>query len=599
MKKYFLMLAATLFAFAACQDPIEPDPGTEDPGTEEPGKEDPKKEEPSGPTTFALTSDAVVNIGAESEIAVVKFSAPAAWTASLIFPDEEGDYVVLAKESGDAGEVELKVTVQSLPEEIDGRYFDLVVKCGSDEADVRFYQGNVFIISQSWFEFGLDGGTAVFTLTSNLEYEITTYDVFDWAPFTFNEETREGTFKVAASKAYDARTAYVKFTVPAIQDPVYDEETGEDTGETKDHVVRVYVVQEGTLQVGWVQQFFWDMFPYGTRESIAVAGDYLLINCQKTEYATGGLLVCQKSDGAPLGMLDLPSLTGVTNDDAGNLVISAGGNYPIDPETWAFVPDQQIPLELFVIPAENIAAFLSGEYELTPFITYYNGFYGYGLDNLRVTGDVLSDAVITMTTSAGYGDFYAVDWEIKGGTFQDAGYGYTSYIAYPNFLPSDYSMGIWNSYSLVGMHLGNTASSALYYMGYDNNYNLQYLSGPGAEWQEVLVSGATWEEGFTTFAMAEWNGHKYLSFVGVPYFAWADWDGDGNVDGYLPGHLWLVNIDDPANPVVESYYEYYCDSTNWQYGDCADVFLTVEDGNLVAYMVDAASSQYMKVVYPK
>ena len=63
-----------------------------------------------------------------------------------------------------------------------------------------------------------------------------------------------------------------------------------------------------------------------------------------------------------------------------------------------------------------------------------------------------------------------------------------------------------------------------------------------------------------------------------------------------------MNIDDPENPVVESKYEYYCDyeaEGNWQYGDCADVTLVVEGNDLAAYVVDASSSQYMKVVYPK
>ena len=591
VKKLLYIFAAALVAMTACTKPEPEDPGDK--------PDDPGKEEPTI-TDFKLLSDAVVNVGAESVISVLKFTAPEAWTASVSYPEgSDTDYVVLTPASGEAGEdIEVKVTIQSLPKDQDGRYFNVGVKSGSKGADVVFYQGNVFIPSTTRIEMGKDGGKAEFSVISNVDYNVTTYDSFDWAPATFDKATGKGSFNVA-SAGYDSRSAYVKFTIPAIQDPVLDDE-GNDTGETADRVVKVYVTQEGKLQVAWDQQFFWSMFPNGTRESVALAGDYIIINCSLTDQGTGGALVFNKADGTYVTTVNAPSLTGVTNDDAGNIVISMGGNYPIDQSTWELIPDQQVPLYLFFIKKDDVAGILNGGdiSKLQPAIVYSDAFYGYGLDNLRVTGDVFGDAVITMCSSGAY-SVQIVDWDIKGGKYTDDGKGYTKYVDAPNFLPEDYSMGIWSSYDIVAKHLGNNSDSGLYYMGYDNNYNLQYLSSPSASWQEVLVSGATWEEGFTTFSTVEWNGHKYLGFIGVPYFAWADWDWDGTVDGYLPGHVWLVNIDNPEAPKVESKYEYYCDQSNWQYGDNADIKLTVEGDNLVAYIVDAASSQYMKIVYPK
>ena len=578
MKKLLMILAAAVFAFAACEkEPADNNNGNDDNG----GK---TQEE----VKFAITSDLVVNLSADSAMETIKFTAPAAWTAEVEYTGEVKDYVVLSKTSGEKGENEVKVTVQSLPEGEYGRYFFVNVKCGSDAGKLTFYQGKVFIVSDDQFEFGLDGGNAEFTIVSNLEYTVTTYaDAFPWAGAQFDQKTGKGTFTVAKSDAYDARTAYMKFIV-----------SKDVIGTEEDYVVRVYAVQEGNLKVAWVQQFTWAMFPYGTRESIAVAGDYLVINCSKTELETGGAYLFNRSDGAMLKAIDIPSCTGITNDDAGNIIITSGGDYPWD-DDYALIAEQQTPLYVFLLPKNKIADMLAAEKPaLTPSIVWPNGFWGYGLDNVRVTGDITGDAVITMCTSGGYGDFYAVDWEVKSGAVTHPN-AYTAYTALPNFLPDDWTMGIWTSYDIVAKHLGTTADSPLYYMGYDNNYNLQYLSGSNAEWAEVLVSGATWEEGFNCFATAVWEGHKYLSFVGTPYFAWADWDYDGNVDGYMPGHLWLVNIDDPANPVVVSKYEYWCDPTNWQYGDSADVRLEIEGNDLVCYMVDAASSQYMKVVYPK
>ena len=578
MKKLFLIFAAAAFALVACEK--EPaDNGGDN------GKTNPPEPEK---TEFKISSNLVVNLGKDSAMETIKFTAPAAWTAEVEYAGEAKDYVVLSKTSGEAGENEVKVTVQSLPEEEFGRYFFINVKCGNDAGKLTFYQGSVFVVSDDWFEFGLDGGKAEFTVVSNMEYEVTTYaDAFPWAGATFDKASGKGSFTIGKSDSYDARTAYMKFVI-----------SKDLIGTEEDYVVRVYANQEGNLKVAWVKQFEWVMFPLGSRESIAVAGDYFVINCLKTEYETGGAYLFNRSDGAMLKALNIPSCTGITNDDAGNIVITAGGDYP-QKEDWSLDAENQTPLYIFLLPKNQISNMLAAENpSLSPSIVWPNGFWGYGLDNVRVTGDITSNAVITMCTSGGYGDFYAVDWEVKGGVVAQP-QSYSSYIELPNFLPTDGTMGIWNSFDLTAKHLGATADSPLYYMGYDNNYNLQYLSAPGAEWQEVLVSGATWEEGFTTFATAEWNGHKYLSFVGVPYFAWADWDYDDTVDDHLPGHLWLVNIDNPAQPVVVSKYEYYCNPENWQYGNSADVRLEIEGNDLVAYMVDAASSQYMKVVYPK
>lgn len=571
MKKYYYLLAAALIALASCEK--TPEGGGETP--------DPVKVE------FALQSDAVVNLGAESAISTVKFTAPADWTATVNYPGEEKDYVVITPASGKAGENEVKVTVQSLPKEEYGRYFTVAVKVGNEGADVTFYQGNVFIVSNSNLEVGLEGGKVDFSVVTNLEYDVTTYESFDWAPATFDKTTGKGSFNVAAAM-YDERSAYVKFTIPAIQDV-------DENGEAKDHVERVYVHQGGRLQVAWTQQFFWGMFPAGSRESIAELGDYIVINCEQTESSTGGAYVFNKSDGANVGVISgLPSLNGITNDDAGNIVLSAGGNYPIDETTWSLIEDQQVPLTVFTLTNQQALAVLAGGDipALSPIITWYNTCYGYGVDNIRVTGDITGKAVIDVVSAAYQEEeptSRVVSWQVTGG----------KPAAEPviRTVPSD--MSIWTPTQLVAKHLTNEVEGPLYYMGYDDNYNLWYADNMTADWQDVFYSGYTWENGFSTFSMVEWNGHKYLGFIGVPYFAWADWEYDGVIDGYMPGHVWLMNIDDPKAPVLVSKYEYYCDESNWQYGDNADMKLIVEGNDLAAYVVDAASSQYFKIIYPK
>lgn len=574
MKKIYLIFAAAAFALIACEK--EPVNNGDNGKTNPP---EPEKKE------FKISSDLVVNLGKDSAMETIKFTAPAAWTAEVEYTGEAKDYVVLSKASGEAGENEVKVTVQSLPEEEFGRYFFVNVKCGNDAGKLTFYQGSVFVVSDDWFEFGLDGGNAEFTVVSNLEYTVTTYaDTFAWANPAFDEKTGKGTFKIGKSDSYDDRTAYMKFVV-----------SKDVIGTEEDYVVRVYAVQEGNLKVAWVQQFFWGMFPSGTRESIAELGDYIVINCELTDAGTGGANVFKKSDGTHVGMISgLPSLNGITNDDAGNLVLSAGGNYPIDESTWSLIADQQVPLTVYTLSKDQALSVIGGAAipALSPIVTWYNTCYGYGVDNIRVTGDIKGKAVVDVV-SAAYQEqepqSRVAAWQITDG----------NPAAEPVIRTVPSNMSIWTPTQLVAKHLTNDVNGPLYYMGYDDNYKLWYADNMTADWQNVLDSGYTWENGFSTFSAIEWNGHKYLSFVGVPYFAWADWDYDGTVDDHMPGHLWLLNIDDPKNPVVVSKFEYWCDESNWQYGDNADVKLVIEGNDLVAYMVDAASSQYMKVVYPK
>lgn len=583
MKKYLLFFAAAIFALAACEKTNE----EENKNTNENGQE------PQETVVFTLTSDSVVNLGSESEISTVKFTAPAAWTIKIVYPTEVNEYVVLSQTSGEAGENEVKVTVQSLPEGEVGRYFSAVITCGSAQKEVVFYQGSVFIIDYTWFEFDTAGGNAEFNVISNLDYTVTTYDVFDWAPVTYDKETGAGVIAVAASNAYDSRTAYVKFTVPDIQVAVYDyDDNGDpyDTGETTDYVVRVYVYQEGNVKVAWTQDFFWTMFSTGGRHSIALVGDYFIVNTEvDASYSTGGVMVFKKSDGSYVKNIAFDeSFTGVTTDDAGNVILTSGGDYPIDENTWALIAEDQTPLKVYVIKAADAKSMIDSGTAPTiePIITWYNTCYGYGVSNVRVTGDVTGTAVIDVV-SAAYQESdptnRVVAWQVTGGKAA----------AEPviRTVPADDS--IWTPNDLVAKHITTDVNGPLYYMGYDGNYQLWYAASMTADWQAVLDSGSSWIEGYQCLDILEWNGHKYLGLIGETYFAWYGW-------GSLPSYLWIINIDDPTAPVAVA--KTACDISGndgtWQYGATADLEMVVEGNDLAVYCVDAGISTYHKVVYP-
>ena len=560
MKKFFTIFALALVALVACN--------------KEPKVED--KLVINGETT------ALIPIEGLDEPYVVTFSSTKAWTAKL---DVTDDVAIVAPKSGEAGE-ECKVKVTFTPnDEFEDRTIVLTLAAeGITPATFTFVQTSKphFYTDQSYFEPSAKGETINFKVISNVEYTTKCYeDTFTWMHVTNDGDNF--TVTIDPNNGYDPRESYIKFTTSALQVPVLDE-NGEETGETEDLVVRVYFEQEGSLVTSWRQDFTWDLYNESHRYSTALAGDYLAVS-------TGlGVRLYSKADGSFVQDISsaLPfAPTGITNDDAGNIVISVGGDFPLT-DTWELDADAQQPLQVFYLPNGSMDAA-----DAKLLFTYYDGFYGYGLDNIRATGDVTKDACITMCSAAGSpGGSYAVAWEIKDGVATTAD-------TYTDYVTLSWTSEIWASYNLVAKHIGTTVDSGILCIGYDGNYNLHYNAGmSSANWQEVLVTGSSWAEGYNALDIIDWNGHKYAGFIGMSYFAFADWDYDGTVDDYMPSYLWLVNIDDPANPVVVSTSEYYADPSNFCYGSTTDLCLEVEGNDLAAYVFDSSASCYLKVVYP-
>lgn len=595
MKKFFLILAAVMIAFTACTKPEQSEnkkDETEKPDDQKPDDQKPDDQKP-GVEGLKLLSDAVVTLDDESSQIVIKFAAGKAWTAAVEYPYKDSEFILLASQSGEAAEeVELKVTADGLPEEVDGRLCDVVITSDQESFKVRLFQGVVFKIdTEDSDEFGVAGGKMEFIVVSNLEYSVTTYaDVFPWAGAAFDSESCKGSFTVAANTGYDSRTAYMKFTIPDIQIDILDDE-GVPTGETEDATVRVYVSQDGNVSFAWVCDFFWTMFSEGGRHSIAVVGDYFIINAPiDANNGTGGLLVFQKSDGAYVKSITAPaSFTGITTDDAGNVILTAGGDYPIDESTWSLIVEDQVPLTVFVIKkADALAAIEAGTApSVSPVITWYNTCYGYGVSNVRVTGDITGKAVLDVV-SAAYQESEptnrVVAWQFTGGVPA----------AEPVIRTVPASASVWTPNDLVAKHITSEVNGPVYYMGYDGNYQLWYTASMEAEWQDVLDSGSSWVEGYQCLDIIEWNGHKILGLVAETYFAWYGW-------GSLPSYLWIINIDDPTQPEVlaKTPIDISGNEGTWQYGATADLELVVDGNDLAVYSVDAGVSTYQKIVYPK
>lgn len=345
-----------------------------------------------------------------------------------------------------------------------------------------------------------------------------------------------------------------------------------------DYGAMITVKQKGQAQAVelWKMDFYWAIFPNGTRVSTAVAGDYFVLYSPGA--VTPGYHLMNKADGTEASVQAPPveNVTGITNDEGGNVIVTTGGNYPISKETWALIPEEQIPLKVYVMSQVD---FLNGNYG-DPIITYNDGFYGYGLDNAQVNGNAKGNGLLTMTSGAAGGGTSSIAWEIKDGATTSAP---TAHAVSPTA-----GGDCWDSFHHVSIGAGLDVNSGFYFAGYVGDYNLHFTQklGTEANWSVVYKTGYTWEGAVNTGDVFTYEGHRYLAIIGMSYFAFEGWGIDSK--------LLVFNIDNPANPELKIIETYYVNTENWQYGSNTDIEVLEEGDMLVAYLIDVGSSTYRK-----
>ena len=582
MKKVLYSLMAILMVAIACgkNDPVNPDP-------------DPQPQPDPQPEAAALTlvTPAIVDLEAESGIYTIKFTTNKDWTAEVA--NAEQGSVVLGAASGKSGEnIELKVTYQNVSEEELGRMFNVVIKAGDKNADVQFFQGLVFVCEDEEAVLGVSGGKAEYTVLTNLEYTVTKYDgadqSFPWAPVTITEESHKIklVFDVAANNAYDSRYAYVKFTIPAIQVDVLDDETGEPTGETEDAVARLYVYQEGHSSIAWAQSLPADFDVANSDEpihdatvSVAKFNDMILVSdavkVRAFDPATGAAANFAFPE-------DLP-VQSITNDDAGNLLVATLIPYGGVGSVYAIkASDTQMANPVRLIPWVNEA---------------WSG--SRGADKVAAKGDVFGNGIVTMIYGGvgSYGGLtYCLAWEIKNGAADVFDYNEWNKSSHRInndawFTSPELGDDLWLSNRAAFVPAGPAASDGFFYSGYDGLYNLYYYDG--VEWVAVLPELGNWAYAPNGMATTTWNGKKILAVSVMAYFP--EWG--------MPSALCILDVTNPKAPVVLSAAEYYNPSeeyvTGAQESSTTDVLLEVDGNDLYATVVDSAWGILMRVKYPK
>lgn len=566
MKKLFLILAAAAVTMWSCQKPaVTPT----DEGGKQGGEEQNPDPKPEVKDEITLISDAVVNLPTkDSQQFTVKFTTNAAWTA------EADEFITLQKTSGEAGEnIEVMAVVQSLGDEEYGRVGGILIKAGKAEASVGIMQGLVFLVDPQKSEIGIEGGKVEFQVISNQEYTVKTYDAadaaFPWAPVTFDQETGMGSLAVEPNGGYDARTAYIKFTVPGIQVPALDDE-GNPTGETEDYVTRFYVYQAGNSKTAWnialpqgfdVTNVEADYTHYPTA-SIALFGDKVLVSDGTTLYAF------DKASGAA-STITVPSglpVQSITNDDAGNVLFANEGFTGSNVEIYAVRADAS-DLSGFVKVAEAA-----------------NGVWcAATADCVKAKGDVFGNAVISVLIGGGTGfgnPSYAMVWQVTAGVADGSKYVVG---------PTDYSDTIWISNRGSFAPAGDTDAAGYFYCGYDGVYALNYFNG--TEWSHAVEGLGDWSMAPNAIASTVWNGKAIVAVNSMAYWG-LDWS--------MPS---ILHVFDMTGGEILAQTEYVAAEesvvTGGQEASTTDVVLKVEGNDLAAYVVDSDWGLVTKIVYPK
>jgi len=580
MKKIFYFLAAAaLVTLGACQKTETPDKEKEK--EEENSGEDQKQEEVQ--EVLTLISDSVMNVEAESSIITISFKSTTNWTLKT-----DSEFIVLDKTSGEAGDnVSVKATVQNLAEEMTGRYGHITLNSKTKEEKITVFQGKVFEPSATSFSFDKKGGKAEFTIVTNVaEYEVKTYEEFEaWAPLTYDKATGVGSMAVAANGNYDKRTAYVKFTIPEIQVTHYDYDDDGNPVEngTEDYVVRVYVNQEGQSEVVFFEDLpaVFDVVNsddpiHDATASVALFnGEILVCDAVKLySYKDGNLE--EVSYAVPEGF----AVQSITNDDAGNLVMTSFMAYLGVGQVYAFkADDTKLENPVLVIPFVNDA---------------WSG--SRGADKVAVKGDIFGDAMVTMIYGgvASYGGLtYGLNWAVKGGKADVYAYNEwnnsTKQATGDWFTTPELADDIWLSNRAAFVPAGASLSDGFFYAGYDGLYNLNYYNG--SEWVVVAEGLGDWANAPSGLATIDWNGKKILACVSMAYFP--EWG--------MPSYLYIIDVTDPANASILSQTAYVYDGehiTGAQESSTCDVALAVEGDALTATVIDSSWGIIGKIKYP-
>lgn len=389
-------------------------------------------------------------------------------------------------------------------------------------------------VSAEAFNFTVAGGTEEFTVTSNVEYDVTVEEN-DWLTISAGEN---GKYSVSAleNKGFEARD--VKITVTP-----KDETLAE-------FVTVIRASQEGLAKDLWHKSVTsYDGFSAGSGLKLAKFGEYLLVlNGDK-------IFVVNAATGEFVLKYDLPqAMQSLCVDEGGNVILA---NDATTEETVTIYK-----ADLATMSLEKLIEYPASNY------------YCLDAGNVRVKGDITKDAVITVSVSDGAGGALSY-WEVKDGVIGDWQWVNIPYA------------GSSVQYE-VSVPAGTSVSDGFFFIGYQGDYNLKYLADPvkggNNEWVTSYVTGSSWMENYNCLSTASYNGRKYLAYVMGCHF------------GYDNTDVVLLDVTAPANAALVYQFDgemYVTRNDDWSNADWtgagaySDIVLSAEEDGVAIWYADS------------
>lgn len=396
------------------------------------------------------------------------------------------------------------------------------------------------------------GGVASLTVSTNVDY---TWQLSNASWITVSTGNDQFDANVDVNATHAPRQAYIKFTVPDIQDPILDA-SGKATGKTKDHEVYAFFNQEGYSHLVWqksLSSLKGVNIKNGANHRIAVLGNQVgLSDGTAISFLDSG-------NGSVLSSLACPAAS-FAADEAGNMLVA----------------DEGINLEPFKVYK------LAKDGTKTEYISLeYDDLTSTALSNLRINGSLDGNAVITALN-----DQYptAVIWEVKDGMLQDE---YKIFQLHTYFEWEAKTGLKWNN-TRNGCIVpqGPMFSDGFVYLTFDGENELYFITEENVIYSSKFFGNRA-QENYNGIATATWNDNRYVAFEQGQLFA----------TGKCPD-FYLFNTDSRET----DYFDHTLFGIGTTYlgaGDgkdaSSDIAMTIENGNLVVYVVDGLADVIYKI----
>lgn len=452
------------------------------------------------------------------------------------------DWCTISPTSGTAGSAAVKVTVLENTA-FEARSATIVIAAGSaiQELTITQLQKDAFELLTEGEEVGPEGGTVNVKVMTNVPWTISLAENYGWLRVD------------AATKAYgeEAKTITV--------DP-FDELDGERTAEVKVSAegfeqLIFTVVQTGPESVIWYKNVTAiDGYQGGSKIKLAKLGDYLLVMSGQKGFFLNPLT------GEKLQEQDAPvPVDNVCIDDGGNLIVGFDSD---NPTTNGHV-------EVYTIPDMSNP-------DPVQLIKWNKGnYYGADAGNVRVRGNVKTNAVITVTVSAG-ANGAMIYWSIVNGEISN--WSWTN-------IPYD----AWSIKYSCAAPAGPKLSDGFFYYGYgkDGGRDFYYLAdakvNQASEWTKSFVTNTSPNENQNCIATATYKGKKYAAIFRSAHF------------NYSVPEVILLDVSNPSS--ATQVFSFTCSNfvhrddagkhLDWtDHGTHSDVLLVPTDDALLIYYVD-------------